>query len=152
VWRVKALGMAPAHAASAIDGVPRSRQVFENPRVAIRWLTAFGVAVVVLMVATVVRGDRAPIPHIWGALIVGAMLWSAVTTLRSQTPSPGGWYNRLRMIVLSACLVLVGAGVALIRAGAARVAGVIIGGISLVLLAAELRDLRLWRAQTRRPG
>lgn len=58
--------------------------MFENPRVAIRWLMAFGVGVVGLMVATVVRGDKAPIPHIWGGLIVGAMLWSAVTKLTSK--------------------------------------------------------------------
>ena len=130
--------------------MPLSREVFENPRVAIRWLTAFGVAVVVLMVATVVRGDKAPIPQIWGTLVIGAMLWSAVTKLRSQTPSPDGWYDRLRMIVPSAFMVPMGAGVAVTRAGGTRVAGVIIGLVSLVLLLAELRDLRLWRAQIRR--
>ena len=130
--------------------MPLSREVFENPRVAIRWLTAFGVAVVVLMVATVVRGDKAPIPQIWGALIIGAMLWSAVRKLRSQTPSPEGWYDRLRMIVPCAFMVLMGAGVAATRVGGARVAGVIMGLVSLVLLVAELRDLRLWRAQIRR--
>lgn len=115
-----------------------------------RWLTAFGVAVVVLMVATVVRGDKAPIPQIWGALIIGAMLSSAVTKLRSQTPSPAGWYDRLRMIVPSGFLVLLGAGVAVTGAGGERVAGVILGLVALVLLVAELRDLRLWRAHIRR--
>ena len=91
--------------------MPLSREVFENPRVAIRWLAAFGIAVVILMVATVVRGDEAPIPQIWGALIIGAMLWSAVTKLRAQTPSPAGWYDRLRIIVPSGFLALIGAGV-----------------------------------------
>ena len=124
--------------------------VFANPRLAIRWLAAFGVLVVVLMVATVVRGDKAPIPHIWGALIIGAMLWSAVTKLRSQTPSPAGWYDRLRMIVPSEFMALIGAGVAIDRAGGARVTGVIIGLVGLVILVAELRDLRLWRHQIRR--
>jgi hypothetical protein len=130
--------------------VPLSREVFENPRVATRWLTAFGVAVVVLMAATVVRGDKAPIPQIWGALVIGAMVSSAVTKLRSQTPSPAGWYERLRMIVPSAFLALIGAGVAVTRSGAARVAGVMISLVGLVLLVAELRDIRLWRAQIRR--
>jgi hypothetical protein len=130
--------------------VPLSREVFENPRVAIRWLTAFGVAVVGLMVATVVHGDKTPIPQIWGALIIGAMLWSAVTKLRSQTPGPEGWYDRLRMIVPAGFVALIGAGVAVTRAGGARVAGVILGLVGLVLLVAELRDLRLWRAQIRR--
>lgn len=78
------------------------------------------------------------------------MLTSAVTKLRSRTRSPAGWYDRLRMIVPSAFLALIGAGVAVTRAGGARVAGVIIGLVSLVLLVAELRDLRLWRAQIRR--
>ena len=124
--------------------------MFANPRVAIRWLAAFGVAVVVLMVATVVRGGKAPIPQIWGALIIGFMLWSAVTKLTSQTPSPAGSYDRLRMIVPSGFLVLIGAGVAVTRAGGARIAGVIIGLVGLVLFVAELRDFRLWRAEIRR--
>ena len=125
-------------------------RVFDNPRVAIRWLTAFGVAVAVLMVATVVRGEKSPIPQIWEALVIGVVLSSAVTKLRSRTPSPAGWYRRLRMIVPAAFLVLIGAGVAVTRVGGARIAGVIIGVISLVLLVAELRDLRLWRAEIRR--
>jgi hypothetical protein len=130
--------------------MPLSREVFENPRVAIRWLTAFGVAVVVLMVTTVVRGDNAPIPQIWGVLIIGAMLWSAVRSSGRRPPSPAGWYDRLRMIVPAGFVALIGAGVAVTRAGGARVAGVIIGLVGLVLLVAELRDLRLWRAQIRR--
>ena len=152
VWATPSSGERCATAGQRIaDGAVRlSREVFENPRVAIRWLLAFGVAIVALMVATVVRGDKAPIPQIWGVLIIGAMLSSAVTKLRSQTPSPAGWYDRLRMIVPSGFLVLIGAGVAVTRAGGARVAGVIIGLVSLVLLVAELRDLRLWRAQIRR--
>jgi hypothetical protein len=124
--------------------------MFASPRVAIRWLVAFGVAIVVLMVATVVRGDEAPIPHIWGALILGAMLWSAVTKLRSPTPSPAGWFDRLRMIVPSGFMIVIGAAVAITRHGEARVAGVLLVLLSLVILVAELRDFRLWRAEIRR--
>jgi hypothetical protein len=124
--------------------------MFEDPRVAIRWLVAFGCAIAALMVATVVRGEQAPIPHLWGALILGVLIWSVVRMLTSPTPLPGGWFERLRLLLSVALLEIVGVSAAITGAGRVRVAGVVAAIAGAVMLIAAVRDFRLWRAEAAR--
>ena len=125
-----------------------------SQRVAIGWLTALGAAVVALMVATVVRGDNAPIPQLGGVLVAGAIGWGTAVRLRSRTPITKDWFQYVRTFVVTPP-VIAGALVLAVTGGrdgtlGLRVIGGLVAVVALVFLVSEVRDFRLWRAEVRR--
>lgn len=120
---------------------------------AIRGLVLFATGIVALMVATIVWGDEAPIPQLWGAVITAVELWLTGWKLTSRRPGPDSWRVHGGFFAFG-LFVLIG-GVTFAATGgrsghlAVRAIGVVVPAAGLLVLVAEAHDFRLWRAEVR---
>lgn len=140
----------------------RSRNILQRldhamptePRSAIRRLEVAAAVVVLLMVATVLRGNRAPIPQLWGAVLVFLSLWLTASKLTSRRPGPDLWYLHVTYFLFTVFVVL--GGLLFCFTGGAnattsvRAIGGLVAAVGVVMVIAEVHDFRLWRAEARR--
>ncbi len=127
-----------------------------EPRSAIRRLTLAAAVVVLLMVATALRGNRPPIPQLSGAVVAFFSLWLTASKLTSRRPGPDFWYGHVTYFLFTVLVVLGGLLFA-ITGGAngsagVRAIGVLVAAAGVVMVIAEVHDFRLWRADARREG
>jgi hypothetical protein len=87
-------------------------------------------------------------------LIVVGMGWATVARLRSPTPVVRDWFQYVRSFLVAPVIVAGALWLALSGGPdgsmAARAVGALVAGAGLVILFADVRDFRLWRAETRR--
>lgn len=129
--------------------------MYRNPRRSVLWLKLIAAVVILLMVATIVRGDRAPIPQLWGGVVVSSILWLTWCKLTPSRPGPDVLYMHVGYFA-SALVVTVG-GLLFVATGgdgrnSLRLLGVLVAAVGVVMIVAAIHDFRLWRDEVRRQG
>ena len=120
--------------------------------------SAKGVAGVVLAIglftiAVAARDGRSPWFEIGLAVFGPLLVWHTFKKFTSDTPVVDWWDGHIRFFLLGAALLLGGLGATATGGDGGTIVNRLIGTMialgGSVLLLAELRDFRLWRAQVR---
>ncbi len=117
---------------------------------AVAWIGGI-IALIAVLVA--IKAGRSPWFEMALAVVGTLLVWQTFRKLTSEVPTVDDWDGHVRFFLLGLVLALIGLGAALTGGDDGtvvnRVAGGAFSAAGILLLAAEWRDFRLWRAQVR---